>query len=224
MNRPTPLSTATLPVPNSISRSPFGRGLLFIALVWFALSPAVQAVSPAPDGGYAGDTTAEGTNALLNLTGVGAGALYQNTTGSFNTAVGAAALLSNTTGANNTAVGRQALLMNTTGGGNTANGYQALYNNTTGFQNTANGYSALLSNTTGFQNTADGLDALFATPPATTTSHWARAPVTISPLAITILTSATLGLLANPTPSASATTLTRVPLISPPSMAYRLQA
>jgi hypothetical protein len=45
-------------------------GLLLIALVLacFALSPRAQAVVPAPDGGYPNGNTAEGTNALLNLT------------------------------------------------------------------------------------------------------------------------------------------------------------
>jgi hypothetical protein len=42
------------------------------AVVCFALSPTLQAVVPPPDGGYPNFTTAEGTNALKNLTtGVG---------------------------------------------------------------------------------------------------------------------------------------------------------
>ena len=35
------------------------------ALACFAVSPTAQAVSPPPDGGYAGGNTAEGQNALL---------------------------------------------------------------------------------------------------------------------------------------------------------------
>ena len=60
--------------------------LLLIPLVFacFTLSPRAQAVSPPPDGGYAGGNTAEGQNALFSLT-----------TGGFNTAVGFFALRSN---------------------------------------------------------------------------------------------------------------------------------
>jgi hypothetical protein len=149
-----------------------------------------KAVNPPPDGGYSGFNTAEGQNALFNLTtGVGNAAvgwfsLWSNTDGSYNTAmgagtllfnigdqstfegventaVGAAALLFNTTGSDNTGVGTGALLNNTTGTNNTAIGAQALYSNTTGNLNTANGLGALLSNTTGIGNTAEGGDALF---------------------------------------------------------------
>lgn len=43
-----------------------------VSLVCFASLPAVQAVVPPPNGGYPGFNTAEGTNALQNLTtGVG---------------------------------------------------------------------------------------------------------------------------------------------------------
>src|SRR5437762_444767 len=98
------------------------RGFLLIPLVlaWFALSPSTRAVLPAPDGGYAGNNTAEGFNALFSLT----------------------------TGYNNTANGASALYFNTTGFWNTANGVIALSSNTTGFDNTANGAAALFSNTT----------------------------------------------------------------------------
>src|SRR2546429_9954260 len=46
------------------------RALLIMMIGWltlFAVSKA-SAVSPPPDGGYPGENTAEGTNALLNLT------------------------------------------------------------------------------------------------------------------------------------------------------------
>jgi len=165
--------------------------LITLALMLIAPLPNAQAVVPAPDGGYPGFTTAEGTNALKNLT-TGAGntavgwfSLFSNTDGSFNTAVGAGtlvlnignqamgqgventavgagALLFNTTGSGNTAVGLTALLNNTTAPGNTAVGADALLNNTTGDSNTATGAGALLSNTTGGENTAVGSNALFS--------------------------------------------------------------
>ena len=93
------------------------RGFLLIplALAWFALSPTARAVSPAPDGGYANNNTAEGEDALFSLT-----------SGAGNTANGAFALFSNTTGSNNTATGFDALLFNTTGISNTATGSAAL--------------------------------------------------------------------------------------------------
>jgi hypothetical protein len=108
---------------------------LALGLVCFGLSPTVQAVTPAPDGGYPGASTAEGQNALLSLTtgtyntAVGIFSLRSDTTSSFNTALGAGALLSNT-GTENTATGFVALLSNTTGNGNTANGALALFSNT----------------------------------------------------------------------------------------------
>src|ERR1700738_4851666 len=113
----------TLPVRNSINRSPLPRRsfsesrslitshypatpklseggslltVLLLALACFALLPAPKAfgVSPAPDGGYAGQNTAEGEDALGGLT-----------TGTNNTANGAFALFQNTSGSNNTATG-----------------------------------------------------------------------------------------------------------------------
>jgi hypothetical protein len=127
------------------------RSLLAIAslLAGFALSPA-RAVSPAPDGGYPGQNTAEGDNALSKLT-----------TGGSNTATGFDALMSNTTGNANTATGENALRSNTNGGANTATGSEALLHNTTGGFNTATGLNALFSNTIGSFNTATGLNALF---------------------------------------------------------------
>ena len=135
------------------------------------LQPA-QAVVPPPDGGYPGFNTAEGTNALKNLTtGVGNTAvgwfsLKSDTDGSLNTAVGAGTLLLNigdqstTEGLENTAVGAAALLFNTTGSRNTAVGAAALLNNNIGIENTATGDGALLSNTIGAENTAVGFNAL----------------------------------------------------------------
>jgi hypothetical protein len=155
--------------------------LMTLATFCFAVPPRAQAVVPPPDGGYSNFTTAEGTNALKNLTtgaantavgwyslfsasvasfntGVGGGALALNNADS-NTAVGAAALLLNTTGGGNTAVGAFALSSNTDGTANTAVGLGALQNNT-GFENTATGGGALVSNVTGSANTAYGVFAL----------------------------------------------------------------
>ena len=157
--------------------------LITFALVCFVLSPTAQAVVPAPDGGYANNNTAEGTNALLHLTtgsdntAIGFNALFSNTrghdntangfyalinntSGYANTATGVVALSSNTTGYDNTATGVQALNNNNAGVNNTATGFAALGNNTTGDNNTATGFSALRFNETGFQNTATGLQAL----------------------------------------------------------------
>jgi hypothetical protein len=155
---------------DSNSRSPLRHGLFLIpvALAWFALSPAARAQQlPPPDGGYAGDNTAEGTDALFgNTTGtentaIGFDALFSNTTGDSNTATGSIALMSNTTGVRNTAAGYAALNSNTTGERNTATGRAAMVNNTTGNNNTADGHDALFSNTTAIRNTATGSFALF---------------------------------------------------------------
>src|SRR6266496_1959977 len=78
--------------------------LAMLALACFGPSPIVQGVTPAPDGGYPNGNTAEGTNALFNLT-----------TGTWNTALGGQALFHNMTGNNNTAVGLNALFFNTDG-------------------------------------------------------------------------------------------------------------
>ncbi len=139
---------------------------ILLALGCFALLQKTQAVTPAPDGGYANGNTAEGQNALFSLstgtdnTANGALALYDNTTGYKNTATGTAALLGNTTGNNNTANGYDALWYNTIGNDNTANGVEALGSNTIGYDNTANGVEALGSNTSGHNNTAEGFQAL----------------------------------------------------------------
>jgi Chaperone of endosialidase len=164
-----PMKTTNPLARNSISRSPLRYGLFLIPLVLaaFAFSPTAQAqLSPPPDGGYDGNNTAEGTDALFSLTtgtdntAIGFDALYSNTTGDSNTAIGSQALVSNTTGIRNTATGFAALNSNTTGERNTATGRAALANNTTGNFNTADGQNALFSNTTGIQNTATGTFAL----------------------------------------------------------------
>jgi hypothetical protein len=88
--------------------------------------------------------------------------LWNNTTGSSNTATGSFALSNNTTGVDNTAMGALALDYNTTGNNNTAQGNGALSGNTTGNGNTASGSGALFSNQTGNFNTATGGDALYS--------------------------------------------------------------
>src|SRR6266436_3201417 len=170
MNSFRPKTTIPL-ARNSINRSPLRYGLFLIPLLLaaFALSPTAQAqLSPPPDGGYAGDNTAEGTDALFSLTtgtentAIGFDALNSNTTGDSNTATGSIALSSNTTGVRNTANGFAALNSNTTGERNTATGRAALTFNTTGNNDTADGHDALFSNTTGIWNTATGSFALFS--------------------------------------------------------------
>src|SRR5438128_11708942 len=89
------------------------------AIGCFTVLPAMRAVTPAPDGGYPNQNTAEGDDALFSLT----------------------------TGPSNTAVGFQALYSDTTGGSNTATGYLALFSNTSGTANTATGVRALYTKT-----------------------------------------------------------------------------
>jgi len=127
--------------------------LITLGLACLGLLSKAQAVSPAPDGGYRGGNTAEGTNALLSRstgtynTAIGIYSLLSLTDGKFCTAVGAGTLLANTADSN-TATGAGVLLSNTTGANNTANGAFALFFNTaTG--NTAIGSNALLNNTNG---------------------------------------------------------------------------
>ena len=158
---------ATSQLRKSICRSPLRLGLSLIALVlaYFGLLPTAQAVLPAPDGGYGGQNTAEGTDALFSrTTGIwnsafGFQALHNDTTGSRNTAVGFEALY-NTDSAYNTgenvAVGARALFNNTTGTGNIAIGTYALRDNTTGSNNIAIGNRALINFNGGSGNTVVG--------------------------------------------------------------------
>ena len=68
--------------------------VFLVAVVCFGFLPKMQAVIPAPDGGYPNANTAEGKDALLNLTsGIG------------NTALGQKALVANTTGSRNVGTG-----------------------------------------------------------------------------------------------------------------------
>jgi len=164
------MKAIALAVRSPICHSCFRRSFLLMPLsfllVCFALCQMALAVTPAPDGGYAGNNTAEGTSALFSLTSgadntaIGFQALFHNTSGTYNSGEGFRALFSNTTGVLNTATGVQALNSNTIGAQNTATGVNALFSNTTASYNTANGTSALFHNTTGSQNTATGVNAL----------------------------------------------------------------
>jgi hypothetical protein len=152
---------------NQLKQTPLPLRIMFI-LACFAVLPGAQALlpPPPPDGGYPSGNTAEGDNALYNLTSgfgntaVGGSALFNNTTGSYNTAIGFYALFLLTSGQKNTAVGNGTLLNNTIGVTNTATGESALLSNATGNQNTATGVAALVSNRIANNNTADGFQAL----------------------------------------------------------------
>ena len=139
-----------------------------LVLVCFALSQmahAEQDVSPPPDGGYDGFTTAEGHQALQRLTsGIGNSAfgwrsLFDVTTASFNTGLGAGTLALNI-GEANTATGVASLILNTTGTGNTANGAAAMVWNNDGNDNAAVGDFSLYNNTSGNSNSGLGKDTL----------------------------------------------------------------
>ena len=134
----------------------------------FAFLPQIQAApnaygEPPADRCYPGFTTAEGCNALANLTtgagntGVGWYSLFFAGSSSFSTGVGAGALALSG-GDSSTAVGAAALLLNTTGTQNTAVGTNAMVNNNNGSNNTALGAFAL-SNSTSDYNTAVGAQA-----------------------------------------------------------------
>jgi hypothetical protein len=98
--------------------------------------PAAPDVSPPPDGGYPGFTTAEGLNALKNLTsGLGNSAfgwysLFSKTTANYNSGLGAGTMALNS-GAANIASGIAALILTTEGTRNTTNGAAAMVSNST---------------------------------------------------------------------------------------------
>ena len=151
---------------NAVSmKTPIRSILALLVVAMVVIWPNARAVVPPPNGGYPNFTTAEGQNALKNLT-TGAGntavgwfSLFSDTTGAFNTGVGAGTLVLNTAD-NNTATGTAALFLNTTGFNNTAVGSIAMLNNDAGGNNTGVGAGALTSNTTGNANTAVGVGAL----------------------------------------------------------------
>src|SRR5439155_1874921 len=154
------MKTTTLPLRNSMNRSPLRAFLLIpLALACFALSPLARAVCQ--EGCLANVNTVLGEDALVNASGasntaIGADALGANTTGSANTAVGAFALLFNTTGMFNTATGAAALEENTSGVGNTAHGCRAVRSNTTGGAHTARRSDGPFKNPNGNHNPPPG--------------------------------------------------------------------
>ena len=125
----------------------YSFGLIALAFALFAVTPVSRAVDPPPGGGYPGENTALGEDALFSLT-----------TGTENVALGYEALFSNTSGLNNTATGHDALAANIVGFNNTANGWHAL-KQTTGNQNTGVGCDAITNITTGSNNVALGYRA-----------------------------------------------------------------
>jgi hypothetical protein len=120
-------------------------GMLSLGLTTTSCSQAVGI-------GYAAiaQNTADGT------VGIGANALYANTSGANNTAVGYAALTTNTIGANCTAVGYNALTLNGASSNNTAVGYNTLGANTSGASNSVLGTDAGGAITTGSGNVVVG--------------------------------------------------------------------
>jgi len=135
-------------------------------LICLILLSIAQAVNPPPDGGYPGQNTAAGTNALFRLTdgtgntALGSGALQNDTDGHSNTGVGAGALDNNRRGNQNTATGLVALESSRFDNGpdNTAYGYRALGDNN-GSRNTAIGWNALKNVFEGIENIALGHSA-----------------------------------------------------------------
>src|SRR5262245_21944581 len=105
----------------------FKFALVLLIMLALGVCQNTHAVVPPPDGGYPNFNTAEGQNALFNLstgaanTAVGWYSLFSDTSGGFNTAVGAGTLLFNNAD-QNTAFGAAALLLNTAGEHNTAIG------------------------------------------------------------------------------------------------------
>jgi hypothetical protein len=132
-------------------------------LICLMLLSNAQAVNPPPGGGYPGQNTAAGTNALLDLTNgtgntaLGSGTLRNDTEGKSNTAVGAGALDGNRRGNQNTGTGVLALESSRDDNGpdNTAYGYRALGDNN-GSRNTAIGWNALKNVFEGIENIALG--------------------------------------------------------------------
>ena len=141
--------------------------LIGLVLACFVDLPTARAVTPPPEGGYPGNNTAVGENALQNLTtginntALGYRALHDNTVGPSNTAVGSLALRNNIGGKQNTATGHGALFANVAGNDNTANGFRALVSNeeATANANTAIGSRALENNHGGHDNIALGYRA-----------------------------------------------------------------
>jgi hypothetical protein len=142
------------------------RGFLLIpmagALAWFAPSPAARAVTPAPDGGYLGFNTAEGTDALFSLS----------------------------TGTNNTAAGFEASFK--TQPASTTRPPVHLRSSSTQPAAATPPTALVRSKSTQPTTTRPLADLRFGTTqPAAATSHWAKVLVSISPRETTISISTT---------------------------------
>jgi len=133
---------------------------------------------------YPFDNTAVGNDALrrnryYGETALGAGALRNDTAGTFNTAlgylsqyerlrgysnvsVGTSALRNDTTGVQNTAIGTNAMFYHRRGDNNTAIGMSALFNSREGNANTAVGVNALTSHVKNDLNTAVGFESMYS--------------------------------------------------------------
>jgi hypothetical protein len=157
--------------------------LLIPPIVCFGFLPSAQAVFPAPDGGYTGANTAEGTSALFSLT-----------TGTGDTALGFQALYFNAFPIENTAIGNGALRNNKFGCFNTGTGSQSLYNN----------INAGGSSSDGWYNVANGFRRCITTQPGSATRPLVTRLVPTKPLAIATSISDSLSavLLANLIPPA----------------------
>jgi trimeric autotransporter adhesin len=122
--------------------------------------------------GYGGADSLKG----IENTGIGAYALFSNTTGKSNTVVGIGSLYGNITGQGNTALGTRALGYSTTnynvavgdsamftnnGNANLAVGTFSMRWNNTGEHNAATGNFSLINNLTGSRNVAFGDSTLF---------------------------------------------------------------
>src|SRR5438477_9168131 len=91
-----PLSIRTSRLLLFVKRLPLRPSFVLgaLAIAYFAFSPSARAVTPAPDRGYPGNNTAEGTQALFirttgsNNTALGFQPLFHTTTSNFNTATG----------------------------------------------------------------------------------------------------------------------------------------
>ena len=90
---------------------------------------------------------------------MGYAALYDNTSGTYNTALGYSALQNNTTGSYNTAIGTSSLYTQTATSHNTALGYAAAYLCTSGSTNVSIGNYAAYSSTTSNYNVFIGYQA-----------------------------------------------------------------
>jgi len=148
------------------------RRALFVGAVTTVVGLAHATQPPDVVQSDAGGNTAMGADALFLLdvsncgsdsacenVAAGVGALYANSTGSYNEAYGFQSLNNNLTGNYNAAYGHLSLHKNKTGGNNTAIGTLALYSNVSSYNNTASGWQALYANT-GSDNTASGAAAL----------------------------------------------------------------